>query len=275
MKRAKTPGEPSLPEPRAHRDYVTVDGKRLETLRYPPRGNTRTIVMLHEGLGSVSMWKDFPGQLVKSTGCGVLVYSRYGHGKSERLAEKRSDDFMRHEAQAVLPELLERCEIEAPILLGHSDGGSISIIYAATAPQKPAALVLEAPHVFVEDLSVSSISKIRAAYETTELRQKLARYHDHVDETFWGWNDIWLDSRFRSWNIEESLNAIRCPVLVIQGENDEYGTLAQVEAIKARLPSTETLVFPECGHSPHRDQPARTLAAISRFVRSLPNQETE
>ena len=258
-----------MPEPRAHRDYVTVDGKRLETLRYPPRGNTRTIVMLHEGLGSVSMWKDFPEQLARSTGCGVLVYSRYGHGKSEPLAEKRSMDFMHHEAQVVLPELLERCEIESPILLGHSDGGSISIIYAATALRKPAALVLEAPHVFVEDLSVSSISKIRAVYETTGLRQKLARYHDRVDETFRGWNDIWLDPRFRSWNIEEHLNAIRCPVLVIQGENDEYGTLAQVEAIKACLPSTETLVLPECGHSPHRDQPARTLAAISRFVRSV------
>lgn len=269
MKRAKTPGEPSLPEPRAQRDYVTVDGKRLETLRYPPSGKKPTIVMLHEGLGSVSMWKDFPRQLAKSTGCGVLVYSRYGHGKSERLAEKRSMDFMHREAQVVLPEVLERCEIEAPILLGHSDGGSISIIYAATALQKPAALMLEAPHVFVEDLSVRSISKIRAAYETTELRQKLARYHDHVDETFWGWNDIWLDPRFRSWNIEVHLNAIRCPVLVIQGENDEYGTLAQVEAIKACLPSTETLVLSECGHSPHRDQPARTLAAISRFVRSV------
>ena len=269
MKRTKTPGEPSLAEPRAHRDYVTVDGKRLETLRYSPSGKKLTIVVLHEGLGSVSMWKDFPERLAKSTGCGVLVYSRYGHGKSERLAEKRSVDFMHHEAQVVLPELFERCEIEAPILLGHSDGGSISIIYAGTAPQRPAALVLEAPHVFVEDLSVSSISKIRAAYEMKDLRQKLARYHDHVDETFWGWNDIWLDPRFRSWNIEDYLNAVHCPVLVIQGENDEYGTLAQVEAIKARLPNTETLVLPECGHSPHRDQPARTLAAISRFVRSV------
>ena len=258
-----------MPELRAHTDYVTVDGKRLETLRYPPRGKKPTIVMLHEGLGSVSMWKDFPRQLAKSTGCGVLAYSRYGHGKSERLAEKRGVDFMRHEARVVLPELLERCGIEAPILLGHSDGGSISIIYAATALQKPTALALEAPHVFVEDLSVRSISRIRAAYETTDLRQKLARYHDHADEIFRGWNDIWLDPRFRSWNIEEYLNAIRCPVLVIQGEDDEYGTLAQVEAIKARLPSTEALVLSECGHSPHRDQPARTLAAISRFVRSI------
>jgi pimeloyl-ACP methyl ester carboxylesterase len=258
-----------LPQPRARRDYVIVDGKRLETLRYLPSRKKPTIVMLHEGLGSVSMWNDFPERLGKSTGCGVLAYSRFGHGKSERLAEKRSVDFMHREAETVLPELLERCEIEAPILLGHSDGGSICILYAAMAARKPRALVLEAPHVFVEDLSVSSISKIRAAYETTDLRQKLARYHDHVDDTFWGWNDIWLNPHFRSWNIEEYLNAIRCPVLVIQGKNDEYGTLLQVEAIKARLPNAEILVLSECGHSPHRDQPEMTLAAITRFVRSV------
>jgi pimeloyl-ACP methyl ester carboxylesterase len=258
-----------LPESRAYRDYVTVDGKRLETLVYAPPGNKPTIVMLHEGLGSVSMWKDFPERLARSTCCGVLAYSRYGHGKSERLAEKRAVEFMQHEAQVVLPELLERFEIQAPILLGHSDGGSICIIYAATAARKPRALILEAPHVFVEDLSVGSISKIRTVYQTTNLPKKLARYHDHVDETFWGWNDIWLDPRFRSWNIEVYLNSITCPVLVIQGKDDEYGTLAQVEAIKARLPGTETLVLPECGHSPHRDQSATTLSTISKFVRSV------
>src|SRR5258708_847541 len=146
MKRAKTPGEPSLPELRAHRDYVTVDGKRLETLRYPPSGKKPTIVMLHEGLGSVSMWKDFPEQLARSTGCGVLVYSRYGHGKSERLAEKRSADFMHREAQVVLPELLERCEIEAPILLGHSDGGAPTLLYCATPLHTPTAPAPQRPH---------------------------------------------------------------------------------------------------------------------------------
>jgi pimeloyl-ACP methyl ester carboxylesterase len=215
------------------------------------------------------MWKDFPERIAEATGCGVLVYSRHGHGKSERLAEKRGVDFMHHEARVVLPELLERMEIRAPILLGHSDGGSICILYAATAARKPKALVLEAPHVFVEDLSVSSIAKMRATYHTTDLPKKLARHHDHVDETFWDWNDIWLDPQFRSWNIEECLDDIACPVLVIQGEDDEYGTLAQVEAIRARLPRTETLILPKCGHSPHRDQPATTLAAISRFVRSV------
>ena len=255
-----------MPKPRANKNYVTVDGRRLETLRYPPSGKETTIVMLHEGLGSVSMWKDFPERIAETTGCGVLAYSRYGHGKSERLAEKRGADFMHHEAQVVLPELLKRCEIQAPILLGHSDGGSICILYAATTALKPKALVLEAPHVFVEDLSVSSIAKIRATYQTADLPKKLARYHDHVDETFWGWNDIWLDPRFRSWNIEECLSHITCPVLVIQGQDDEYGTLAQVEAIKARVPGTETLVLRKCGHSPHRDQPEKTLTAITKFV---------
>jgi pimeloyl-ACP methyl ester carboxylesterase len=258
-----------LPEPRAHRDFATVDGKRLETLRYPPSGRETTIVMLHEGLGSVSMWKDFPERIAEATGCGVLAYSRYGHGKSEHLAEKRGVDFMHHEAQVVLPELLEQFEIQAPILLGHSDGGSICIIHAATAARKPRAMVLEAPHLFVEELSVSSIAKIRAVYQTTDLPKKLARHHDHVDETFWGWNDIWLDPHFRSWNIEEYLDDIACPILVIQGERDEYGTLAQVEAIKSRVPGTEAHVLQECGHSPHRDQPEKTLEAITTFVRRV------
>jgi pimeloyl-ACP methyl ester carboxylesterase len=269
MKRVKAPGEPNLPEPRAQRDFVTVDGKRLETLRYPPSGKGTTVVMVHEGLGSVSMWKDFPERIAEATGCGVLVYSRYGHGKSERLAEKRGVDFMHHEAHVVLPELLERMEIRSPILLGHSDGGSICILYAATAARKPRALVLEAPHVFVEDLSVKSIARIREAYRTRDLPKMLARYHDHVDETFWGWNDIWLDPQFRSWNIEEFLDDIACPVLVIQGVDDEYGTLAQVEAIKKRVPGTESLVLQECGHSPHRDQPEKTVAAITTFVQRV------
>jgi pimeloyl-ACP methyl ester carboxylesterase len=268
-KSAEVPEELSLPKPRAHREFIAVDGKRLETLRYPPSVNESTIVMLHEGLGSVSLWRDFPERIAKATSCGVLVYSRYGHGKSERLAEKRGVDFMHHEAQVVLPELLDRYDIQTPILLGHSDGGSICIIHAATAARKPKALVLEAAHVFVEDLSVNSITKIRTVYQTTDLPKKLARYHDYVDETFWGWNELWLNPHFRDWNIEECLKGITCPVLVIQGEGDEYGTLAQVEAIKSRVPGTETLVLPECGHSPHRDQPERTLAAIKKFVQRV------
>jgi pimeloyl-ACP methyl ester carboxylesterase len=247
----------------------TVNGKRLETQLFQPAGASATVVMLHEGLGSIAMWKDFPEQLARATGCGVLVYSRYGHGKSERLAEKRSADFMHHEAKVVLPELLRLFEIERPILLGHSDGASIALIYAGTWPAQVRALILEAPHVFVEDFGIRSIAAIRKLYESSDLPQRLARYHDHADETFRGWNDIWLDPQFRGWNIEGYLAAISCPTLVIQGEDDEYGTLAQVEAIQRRMPATQTLILPDCGHSPHRDQPGLTLAAISKFVATL------
>ena len=208
-----------------------VNGKRLETLLYSATRSTATIVMLHEGLGSVAMWKDFPQRLAEATGCGVLVYSRYGHGKSDRLAEKRSVDFMHHEAKVVLPDLLQQFQIQRPILLGHSDGASIALIYAGVWPDRVRGLVLEAPHVFVEDFGLRSTVAIRELYESTDLPRRLRRYHDHVDEMFRGWNDIWLDPQFRVWNIEEYLQGIASPTLVIQGENDEYGTLAHVEAI--------------------------------------------
>ena len=258
-----------MPNPPQTCREVLIDGKRLETLLLSPTAHAPTIVMLHEGLGSLAMWKDFPHQLANATGSGVLLYSRYGHGKSERLAEKHAVDFMHHEAKVVLPELLRHFAIEQTIVLGHSDGASIALIYAGTWPARLRALILEAPHVFVEDLSIRSIAAIRTLYESTGLPQKLARYHDHVNETFRGWNDIWLDPNFRSWNIEEYLAPITCPVLVIQGENDEYGTLAQVEAIQRRIPATQTQILTDCGHSPHRDQPAATLAAISKFVSQL------
>jgi pimeloyl-ACP methyl ester carboxylesterase len=258
-----------LAELKGNRSEVIVDGKRLETLCFPALSDKPTIVMLHEGLGSISLWKDFPEQIARATRCGVLAYSRYGHGKSERLREKHKPDFMHHQGKVVLPALLEELGINQPILLGHSDGGSISIIYAATAPASLRALILEAPHVFVEDLTVGSIAKIRGTYRTTNLPQKLGRHHDHVDEAFWGWNDIWLDSAFRDWNIEDCLDAIRCPMLVIQGEQDEYGTLEQVAAIQRRVPQAQALILQNCGHSPHRDQPAATLKAISGFVGKL------
>ena len=249
--------------------FLTVNGKRLETLRYPPEGADPTIVMLHEGLGSIAMWKDFPERVAEATGCGLVVYSRYGHGKSERLAEKRSVDFMHHEAKAVLPELLSEMGIQRPILLGHSDGGSIALIYAGTWPERVRGLIVEAPHVFVEEFGIRSTVAIRVLYESSDLPQKLSRHHEHVDEMFRGWNDIWLDSQFREWNIEEFLGAISCPTLVIQGENDEYGTLAHVETIQRGVPGAQALVLPRCGHSPHRDQPEITLDAISKFVAAL------
>jgi pimeloyl-ACP methyl ester carboxylesterase len=248
------------------RGEVVVDGKRLETLWINPEQADPTIVMLHEGLGSVALWKDFPQKLAARTGCRVLVYSRYGHGRSDKLLEKRPVAFMHHEGQVVLPELLDKLGIERPILLGHSDGGSISLIFAGKYPERPHALILEAPHVFVEDLSFASITQAKVNYQTTDFPQKLGRYHAHVDATFWGWNDVWLDPEFRSWNIEEYLPAIRCPILCIQGEDDEYGTIAQVKAIRARVPGTEVVMLPNCKHSPHRDQPEATLERMAEFV---------
>jgi pimeloyl-ACP methyl ester carboxylesterase len=252
-------------------NFLTIDGKRLETARYPPAriGADATIVMLREGLGSIAMWKDFPEQVADATGCSVLVYSRYGHGKSERLAEKRSVDFMHHEATVVLPELLAKLGIQRPILLGHSDGGSIALIYAGTWPERLRGLILEAPHVFVEEFGLRSTVAIRKIYDSSDLREKLARYHEHVDEMFREWNDIWLNPQFREWNIERFLGAISCPTLVIQGENDEYGTVAHVEAIQRGVAGAQALILPRCGHSPHRDQPELTLDAISKFVAAL------
>ena len=185
------------------------------------------------------------------------------------LRGKRPVEYMHHEGEVVLPELLDKLGIVRPILLGHSDGGSIALIFAGKYPQRPRALMLEAPHVFVEDLSVASITLARDQYQTTNMRHKLARYHQHVDETFWGWNDIWLDARFRSWNIEEYLPAIRCPILCIQGKEDEYGTIAQVKAIQAQVPATEILMLPDCKHSPHRDQAEATLERMVEFVATV------
>ena len=256
------------------RGFVAVDGKRLETVLIEANDPSRpAIVMLHEGLGSIALWKDFPQAVAERTGCKVLVYSRYGHGNSDRLLEKRPVSFMHREAEAVLSELLEMFAIERPILFGHSDGASIALIYASRFPESPRALILEAPHVFVEDLSVESITAAKLNFQTTDFREKLARYHAHIDKTFWGWNDIWLDPAFRSWNIEPYLDAIRCPILCIQGEQDEYGTPAQVQAIRSRVPATEIVMLADCKHSPHRDQRERTLDAVERFVKKVSSSE--
>ncbi len=249
---------------------VIIEGRRLETLWIPETTTSAApIVMLHEGLGSIAHWRDFPFRVAERTGSSVLVYSRYGYGNSDRLAEKRPVDYMHREAEVVLPALQEQLGIAKPVLLGHSDGASIAIIFAGKYPDAARALILEAPHVFVEDVSVESIARAKTVYETTDLARKLARYHAHPDETFWGWNDIWLDPRFRSWNIEGYLDAIHCPVVVIQGEDDEYGTTRQVEAIQTRVPQTEVLLLPNCAHAPHRDQPEATLKLIANFMAEI------
>jgi pimeloyl-ACP methyl ester carboxylesterase len=227
------------------------------------------LVFLHEGLGSVAMWRDFPARLCDAMGARGLVYSRPGYGQStpRPADEKWSPDFMHRQAREVLPALLRELDVTRPWLFGHSDGGSIALLYAAAFPDALQGAIVLAPHILVEDVSVSSIEKARDAYLQTDLKQRLARYHDDPDSAFWGWNDIWLAPAFRQWSIEEEIRAIRCPLLAIQGLDDEYGTLEQVRGIARRVPQTQLQELPDCGHSPHKDQPDAVIAAVRRFVR--------
>ena len=249
---------------------LNVCGHRLEVVRIRGgREDAPELVFLHEGLGSVSLWKDFPARIAEATGCPVTVYSRYGSGNSDLLEGRRGVRYMHDEALQSLPDLLSQLRIENPILVGHSDGGSIAIIYAG-AHDRVRGLVLLAPHVFVEDLSVASIAEAKVKFETTNLPEKLARHHRDAARTFWGWNDIWLHPEFRSWNIEEYLPRISCPALVIQGLEDQYGTMAQVEAIRrqSRGP-VEVLALDDCRHSPQRDQPEKVIEAVGKCVAAV------
>lgn len=253
--------------PSPESSFVTVRGRKLEvrTIAGIDR-DAPTLVFLHEGLGSVSMWRDFPEKAAQATGCAAMVYSRYGHGGSDVLHEPRAVDYMHVEALEALPELLDKLGIDDPILVGHSDGGSIALLYAAVR-DGVRGLVLMAPHVFVEDISVQSIVRAKAAFESTDLCEKLDRHHADAAKTFRGWNDIWLHPDFRGWNIEEYLPRVYCPVLAIQGFDDEYGTMAQLEAIAKQTGGpVELLRLANCRHSPHRDQPGVVLEAMARFV---------
>ena len=230
----------------------------------------RVTVLLHEGLGSVAMWKDFPQQLARATNSRVLVYSRPGYGQSTpRPADAHwTPHFMHEQAQVVLPALLDALDIKAPVhLIGHSDGGSIALLAAAHLPQRVASCVVVAPHTHVEVISIQSIETAKRAFEApnSKLRASLSRYHTDVDSAFYGWNDVWLSPSFRDWTIEAETASIRCPLLAIQGLDDEYGTLAQIHGIQARTPHAQCLALAACGHSPHRDQPQALLAAIAGF----------
>jgi pimeloyl-ACP methyl ester carboxylesterase len=246
--------------------FVVAGGHRLEYAWYGPDESERPpIVMLHEGLGSVSMWRDFPQRLADATGRRTLAYSRYGYGQSDPLTEPRRVDYMHAEALAALPQLLDALAIREPVLFGHSDGASIALIHAACA-QRTAALIALAPHVFVEPSGVASIAATRSTYLDGDLREKLARHHADVESAFWGWNDIWLHPDFTAWNIEALLPAIACPMLAIQGLDDEYGTMAQLDRIARGVPELRRLELEDCGHSPHRDQPEAVLAAAAHFL---------
>jgi pimeloyl-ACP methyl ester carboxylesterase len=247
--------------------FVDVAGHRLECVRIRGAKSAPTLVFLHEGLGSVALWKDFPARVADATGCPVLVYSRAGYGRSSPANLPRATDYMHVEALTVLPALLDRLKIADPILVGHSDGASIALLHAGSGKRPVRALVALAPHVFVEDMSIASIAEARRQYETTDLRERLARRHADPDAAFRGWNDIWLAPAFRSWNIEACLPGVRCPLLMIQGRDDEYGSATQLDAIERQVGGRVARIeLADCRHSPHRDQPEATLAAIADFV---------
>jgi len=251
--------------------FVDVGGARIEYERIE-RGRTPTIVLLHEGLGSVAMWRDFPAAVARAPGHDVLAYSRQGYGRSSPLRGARPVRFMHDEALVVLPRLLDALAVSRPVLLGHSDGASIAIVHSGGSGRAVAGLVLLAPHVMVEEVTVASIAAARRAYETQDLRARLSRYHDDVDGAFRGWNDVWLAPEFRAWNVEEYLPAITCPILAIQGGRDEYGTMEQIDRIERAARDVEPLALPGAGHSAHRDCPAEVLGAVGRFVSSLPDE---
>ena len=252
------------------KNYKNIDiaGHRLEYYWTRPRNiNDTEIIFLHDGLGSAELWRDFPEKISDITGLPSLVYSRYGYGNSDPLTRPRNIDYMHFEALEVLPTLRNELNIGKPILIGHSDGASVALIHAGANQWPVKAMAIEAAHVFVENRSIDGIEKVKEEYIKNNLREKLARYHRDPDSCFYGWNDIWLDPKFRSWNIENYLCKIRCPTLVIQGDVDEFGTAAQVAAIRKQLGGVvKTKIFRSCGHSPHKDQPQKTLNIICKFL---------
>jgi pimeloyl-ACP methyl ester carboxylesterase len=229
------------------------------------------MVFLHEGLGSALHWRGFPARVAAATGCGTLLYSRLGYGASENRPRPWPSTFLEEEATMMLPALLAKHHIESPVLYGHSDGGSIALLHASAFPGVAMALVVEAAHVMMEDVSAAGIAGVLRQYVEGDLRARLQKYHgDHLDDTVAGWSETWLRACRRSWDIRPALRAITAPVLVIQGRQDEHGTLAQAEAISAGIPGeVEQLILDDCGHAPHREKPEAVLEAVLRFVRHL------
>lgn len=255
-------------------ELIEIGGVGLEVLRVPATPSARApIVFLHEGLGSVAMWRDWPGQVCSDTGRAGIVYSRRGYGQSQSIPDVRgtgrlAPDYMHREALEVLPQLLATLEMESPVLLGHSDGATIALLYASHF--SVTACIAMAPHVIVEDQSVQAIEEARNAYETGSLRERLRRFHADVDCAFWQWNDIWLSPAFRDFDIRSECRRIEAPVLAIQGEEDPYGTLRQIAQIEPTRGPFAREVLAQCGHSPHRDQPGKTREIVAQFLARLP-----
>ncbi len=251
-------------------EFISAGSHRLEIETIVGRANAPTLIFLHEGLGSVALWRDFPQKLAAATGAPALVYSRHGYGKSDPLRNDRAVDYMHVEALTVLPELRYKLGLDDVVLVGHSDGASIALIHAGAGKWPVRGLIVEAPHVFVEDVSIAAITAAKHAFETGDLSSRLERYHVDCAGAFWGWNKIWLHPEFREWNITEYLPGVRYPVLAIQGADDEYGTLAQLDAVTSGVSGpTEKIVLPDCGHAPHREKTAATLAAMTRWWHNL------
>jgi pimeloyl-ACP methyl ester carboxylesterase len=230
-----------------------------------------TLVFLHEGLGSIEMWHDFPEVLVEKTGCNGLVYDRWGHGKSDPIDVQRTLRYVHDEALDSLPEVLKNSGVEDTILIGHSDGGSIALIFAAEYPGSVRGLITEAAHVFVEEITLEGIREAVKVYQTTDLKEKLARYHDsNAEGIFRAWCETWLSPEFKHWNIEDCLPGVTCPVLVIQGQDDQYGTEAQVESIATRVTGpAKPLLIPDCAHIPHKEATARVIKEMTEFILRL------
>jgi pimeloyl-ACP methyl ester carboxylesterase len=229
-----------------------------------------TLILLHEGLGSISLWRDFPAQLAAATGCRVLTYARPGYGQSAPHQAPRTPRYMHDEALLVLPALLETLAIERPILVGHSDGGSIGLIFAGAFPVRLRAMVAIAPHEWVEEEALAGIRLAGEAWQNSDWPERLARHHADADKVFRDWHDTWLSPAFRDWNILDYVDLIRCPLLALQGDKDEYATMRQIDTLAERVPGCRAQVLADCGHSPHREQPTATVAAIADFVRQLP-----
>ncbi len=255
---------------------INIDGMVLEYRFFgPPPAQAPTIVMLHEGLGSIRTWGDFPRRLSERTGAGIFVYSRAGYGASPPFGRGLPIDYIKRHALGALPKILGAIGFQHGMLLGHSDGASMAAAYAGNSDDpRIIGLVLIAPHFIVEPETLAEIRNARQAYEARDLRQRLARYHNYVDAAFWGWNDVWLEPDFASFNLRAELAKIRIPMLVIRGNGDRYGTHRQVAVAKeqCRCP-LETLIIPDCGHVPHREKPEQTLYAIARFYENVVQAE--
>ena len=262
----------------AEDNFIEVGGLRLECVAFGAAPDERlTLVLLHEGLGSVKLWRDFPQKLQAATGCGVFVFSRSGYGESDACDLPRPLDYMTREATDILPQVLDAVGIQQCVLIGHSDGASIAAINAGSVEDhRVRGLVLMAPHFFTEPFALEAIADAKRAYDSADLKSRLTKYHKHVDVAFRGWNDAWLAAGFKEWNVSDVIDYIRVPVLAIQGEQDQYGSIAQIDEIEKRLPAPmERCLLANCQHAPHLEQAALCLASIKSFIARLLRMENQ